>query len=193
MVNINEYGFSIKTKSKKRQMFKIGKSIKILSELMPSLPGTDESYRAVSYQGGFASITFITVVALKEPIKELTVSTLRVGEKQFRILQRLHNQEKLGKVNFVIGSIMRENKNKYDYYTMFKNGCEHSNWNYAVVNNHSKLILMRTEENYYVLETSSNLNENPKIEQFTFENDKDLYYFYYNLLTELLQWGGGDG
>jgi len=186
MMNINEYGFSIRTKSKKRQMFKIGKSIKILNELIPDLPGTDESYRAVSYQGGFASISFITAVASKEPIKELTVSTLRVGEKQFHILRRLHKQKKLGKVNFVIGSIMQENKKKYDYYTRFKDGCKQNNWNYAVVNNHSKLILMRTQENYYVLETSSNLNENPKIEQFTFENDKQLYDFYYNLLIALM-------
>lgn len=185
-MNVNEYGFSVRTKSKKRQMFKIGKSIKILNELMPDLPGTEESYRAVSYQGGFASITFITAVASKEPIKELTASTLRVGEKQFRVLQQLYKQGKLDKVNFVIGSIMRENKEKYDYYARFKDGCEQNGWNYAVVNNHSKIILMRTEENYYVLETSSNLNENPKIEQFTFENDKQLYDFYYNLLIALM-------
>lgn len=177
-------------------MFKIGRSIKILEELIPNLPQKDESIRAVSYQGGFSSISFIVMVAEKEKIKELTVSTLRVGEKQFKVLQKLKRENKLDEANFITGTIMKENtinNKKYRYYEIFTEGCKENNWKWEVVNNHSKLILMQTKENYYVLETSSNLNENPKIEQFTFENDKDLYYFYYNLLTELLQWGGGDG
>lgn len=44
--------------------------------------------------------------------------------------------------------------------------------------NHSKVTLMRTDCNWYVLETSSNLNENQKIEQFRFENDEHLFEFY---------------
>lgn len=44
---------------------------------------------------------------------------------------------------------------------------------------------MRTSENYYVLETSSNLNENPKIEQYSFENNKELYLFYYEFFEKL--------
>ena len=44
---------------------------------------------------------------------------------------------------------------------------------------------MRTKENYYVLETSSNLNENPKIEQYSFENSKELYDFYYDFFDKL--------
>jgi hypothetical protein len=38
-----------------------------------------------------------------------------------------------------------------------------------------------------VIETSSNLNENPKIEQFSFENDAELFEFYRRNLF------GGDG
>ena len=37
----NEYGFSQKMKSKKRKMFKIGKSLKILDDLIPNLPVLD--------------------------------------------------------------------------------------------------------------------------------------------------------
>lgn len=46
---------------------------------------------------------------------------------------------------------------------------------------------MKTKNNYYVVETSSNLNENPQIEQFTFENDKDLYEFYYDIFKVIME------
>ena len=46
---------------------------------------------------------------------------------------------------------------------------------------------METKKNYYVVETSSNLNENPKIEQFSFENDKELFLWYEEFFKELMK------
>nr|DAI82559.1 MAG TPA: hypothetical protein [Caudoviricetes sp.] len=46
---------------------------------------------------------------------------------------------------------------------------------------------MKTEKNFYVVETSSNLNENPKMEQFSFENDKSLFDWYKKLFIELIK------
>ena len=40
--------------------------------------------------------------------------------------------------------------------------------------------------NNYVIETSSNLNENPKMEQFSWENDRGLFDWYKKLFIELL-------
>ena len=50
---------------------------------------------------------------------------------------------------------------------------------------------MDTELGKFVLETSSNLNENPKIEQFSFEKDEKLYDFYYNFLHEIVRCKNG--
>lgn len=46
---------------------------------------------------------------------------------------------------------------------------------------------MKTPKNYYVVETSSDLNENPKMEQFSWKNDKELYNWYLELFIELLK------
>ncbi len=46
---------------------------------------------------------------------------------------------------------------------------------------------VQTPQNHYVIETSSNLNENPKMEQFNWENDKDLYLWYEALFKELMK------
>lgn len=190
-MNINEYGFATRAASKKRQVFKIGKSLKILDNLIKRPPEKDESIRAVSYEGGFSSISFITYIALKERVEELTASSLRIGTKQLAILEELRKEGKLDKARFVFGTIMKEDEKnkKYDYYNRLIDISRRNGWEYVAVNNHSKIILMKTNKNYYVLETSSNLNDNPKIEQFTFENDRELYEFYYILFDELMKEG----
>lgn len=170
-------------KSKQCYPFVMSKSVSDLNKLTMSKLPVDDVYKFISVSGGFSSVSFIKLVAEKEKILELTASTLRIGEKQFNYLSDLNKKGKLDKATFFIGSIMKSDKNhnkgKYDYYTKFVNVCEENKWKTIVVNNHSKIILMRTDKNYYVLETSSNLNENPKIEQFSFENNKELYDFYY--------------
>lgn len=185
---INQYGIIKSSRSKKRQTFEIKKSLKVLRDLMPELPDEEDSFRLVSVRGGFSSISFITHVALQEPISELTATTLRVGKKQLNILQQLKRDGRLYDARFLVGGIMKENKahgKEYDYFTYLNDVCKKQGWQYQAVNNHSKIILMRTADNHYVLETSLNLNENPKIEQFTFENDEGLYDFYYNLYKEM--------
>lgn len=176
--------------SKSMYPFILSKSVCDLKQLMnDKLPSINEVYKFISVSGGFASISFVKYVTDKEIIEELTASTLRVGEKQFNYLQQLSKCGKLIKARFFIGSIMasdvKSKNTKYDYFTRFQDFCTKNNWTSTLVNNHSKIILMRTKENFYVLETSSNLNENPKIEQYSFENSKELYDFYYEFFNLL--------
>ena len=62
--------------------------------------------------------------------------------------------------------------------------CEACGFDLRGLQDHSKVTLMRTDCNWYVLKTSSNLNENPKIEQFIFENDEQLFELYKQNLFE---------
>lgn len=71
-----------------------------------------------------------------------------------------------------------ESVKRYKYYEDFKSLCDTNGWTYSVVNNHSKIMLFDTDVGKFVIETSSNLNENPKIEQFGFEKDEELFEFY---------------
>ena len=75
----------------------------------------------------------------------------------------------------------------YNYYNFVVAKCDENDWQIKSFDNHSKLILMQTDKNFYVVETSSNLNENPKMEQFSFENDKELFEWYEQLFKELLK------
>lgn len=174
--------------SKRVYPFVMSKSVNDLNNLMGgNLPDNKSIYKFISVSGGFSSVSFIKYVADREPILELTASTLRVGEKQFNYISSLQKSKKLFSARFFVGSIMKDgaSKNKYDYFKRFEQICDQNGWKRIVINNHSKILLMRTERNFYVLETSSNLNENPKIEQYSFENSKDLYDFYYNFFDIL--------
>lgn len=95
-------------------------------------------------------------------------------------MNALAKSGKLKNARFLTSSMQKEMDTKHgrNYAREFKTIADRNGWNMIVANNHSKIILMRTETAHYVLETSSNLNENPKIEQYSFENSKEVYDFY---------------
>lgn len=184
-VEIN--GLVKKSQSKNRKMFNITSERNQLNYLMNELPKKDECFKFLSVQGGFSSIAFIKLVSDIEKIEDLFVSSLVVGKKHIIELDKMYKNNKLNNCNFVVGTIFKQSNSKdYGYFDIFKKICNKNNWNYKQVNNHSKIILMKTKDNYYVLETSSNLNENPKIEQFSFENSKELYSFYKKFFDEVM-------
>lgn len=175
-----------------RKTFNIIRSSAELERLIPDLPDS-ECYKIIS-GGNFASISFIRLVGSKTKIKELTASTLRVGKKELQQLDLMAKNGRIASASFVVGNVMKHDSKKglsYGYYDNFESVCNRNGWSYCVSKNHSKLILMDTESGKFVLETSSNLNENPNIEQFSFENDELLYDFYYEFLQKIVRCGNG--
>lgn len=183
-LNVEEYetltmgGLLLNAESKKREMFEIGKGTKQLDALLENPPKQNQSFRMLSAKGGFSSINLIWFVAKREPIKMLYASTLRIGKKQFEILRMLKRKGLLDEAFFLTSTMQKNLDRDYDYFQKIKQMCKECNFELQTMNNHSKVILMQTAENFYVVETSSNLNENPKIEQFCFENDKRLFEWY---------------
>lgn len=174
-------------KKRKIKQYTIKKGIKNLDSLQADLPDKNQVLKMISF-GGFSSIAIIAKVAKNEIIEDLTVTSLRIGKKEIRFLNYLFENNKLKKAQFFTGDIFKEdenNKAKYNYIKIFKLICEKNNWKYKTLRNHSKIILMKTNKNFYVLETSSNLNANPSIEQFNLENCEETYNFYKNFLGGL--------
>lgn len=185
-LNVEEYeplsmgGLLLNAESKKREMFEIGRGTKQLDALLKNPPKQSQSFRMLSAKGGFSSINLIWFVAKRETIEMLYASTLRIGKKQFETLRMLKHKGMLQKAFFLTSTMQKNLDRDYDYFQKVKQMCRECDFELQTMNNHSKIILMQTAENYYVIETSSNLNENPKIEQFCFENDKGLFEWYKN-------------
>ena len=172
---------------KKRYRFHIVAEQLRIEELEPNLP-EDEVFKYIS-SGGFSAIGFVRFIAEKTHINRLIVSTLRVGKKHLQVLDVLKNQGKLDDVFFIVGSLIKNDSDvgkSYKYYDNLLNICEKNNWKTAVFNNHSKVLLFDTEAGKYVIETSSNLNENPNVEQFSFEKNAELYNFYKDFFEKMI-------
>ena len=163
---------------KKRKRFGILRSVNGLKQIVNKLPGEDECYKLISH-GDFASISFILLVSEITKIKNMYVSTFRIGRKEILAIDEMKKRGRIDNCKFVFFNIMRKsNSEKYNYFDILEKICKKNDFEIAEKQNHSKVILLDTEMGKYVIETSSNLNENPKIEQFSFEKDSELYEFY---------------
>lgn len=187
-VEIN--GLVKKMKSKRRAFFDVGREKNQLSALIGTPPKHEECYKLLSINGCFSTIGIINYIATREPIEELYVSTFRIGKNHFKVLLKLHSKGLLNNCSLITSTSQEEidfKQDKYNYYDYIENVCDKIGWKLKTFNNHSKILLMKTKSNYYVVETSSNLNENPKTEHFSWENDKELYDWYLKLFKELLK------
>ncbi|MFI3171736.1 MAG: hypothetical protein R3Y09_06745 [Clostridia bacterium] len=174
-------GIILKTKNRKRVVYKLQKGNINLNTVLKELPNGKEDYRLISVDGGFSSINFINFVCQKTIVNNLFASTLRVGKVEIQTIDRLKKMGKVNNCTFCVGTIMKENKTNgidYKYSDFFENICSNNNWDIHYCRNHSKVILFDTDCGKFVLETSSNLNENPKIEQYIFTKSDEIYDFY---------------
>lgn len=147
-----------------------------LESIMPD-PPEGEVIKIIS-NGGFSSIAFIRYMSDLCGIDNLYASSLAIGKRHIEAMDVMNRNGKLDNAFFVVGRLMKELNTKYDYYGQLKKICKKNKWNLEISKNHSKIILIDTKLGKFVLETSSNLNENPSIEHFSFEKNEELYMFY---------------
>lgn len=175
--------FVLNTKTKKRIFFDLERSFELLKKSL-ELPTIDEEIRLISPAGGWSSCSLIMFIADKEVIEELTITTLRVGVKEMQALIDLYDEDRIKYIHIIMSKVAKANK-IYVYHNQIRSIIDSRNVKISYINNHSKVILAKTKENYYVIETSSNLNENPKIEQFIVCNDKNIYEYYLKAFKKL--------
>jgi hypothetical protein len=174
----------------------IQKQARNLHQVIERLPRENECYKLIS-TGGFSSIAFIIHIAVTEGINHLYVSTLTIGKNELQTLITLHTNKNLKNANLYVGRLMKNSQNEkdYAYFAYMVETCKKYGWHFRVIKNHSKVILIETAlGNKYVIETSSNLTDNPNVEQFSFECDTGLFGFYRDFLQGLEGDDyGGDG
>lgn len=172
---------SVFLRSKERTYFDVHDGAEILSR-RAELPQEGESLRAISYAGGFSSCSVVLWIANKAKIKQMFASTLRVGKKEIDAMQDLYEEGRLKHAKFVLCGISKENKSlkgkDYGYTEYFEEQCAECGFLWSYAKNHSKIILLDTSKGKFVIETSSNFNENPKVEQFCITKSDLIYGFY---------------
>lgn len=160
-----------------------------LDDLIGQLPDEGEIVKVVS-MANLSAAGFIRYVADNCTIRELIVSTYRIGPNTLRQLRRLRDLGHLDKATFVVGKLMSRDKRKASairYWDDLTDMCQRYGWRCVSRDNHTKLALFDTDKGKFVLEGSCNLNEAPNYEQFSLCRDAELYDFYAGALREMME------
>ena len=110
-------------------------------------------------------------------------ATYSINKKAVNRLIHHANAKKLHNIN-VIFSTMRDNRGE-NLESAYKILEQSKLFNIAYLYSHTKIIAVRTENNFYTAEMSSNMTENSKIEHITLFNNKHLFDFHNNWISKL--------
>ena len=160
-----------------------------LEDLIGPLPEDGEIVKVVSL-ANLSAAGFIRYIADATTIRELIVSTYRIGPNTLRQLRRLRELGHLNQATFVVGRLMSRDKRKasaVQYWDDLTEMCQRYGWQCVSRDNHTKLALFDTDVGKFVLEGSCNLNEAPNYEQFSLCRDAELYDFCAAALREMME------
>lgn len=147
--------------------------IKNLPDDLLRLPSPEEVF-FLDTENAFNAFTFIVMVAKTQSIKELFASTYSINIRVIESLMELHDHGFIDKINLMVSdSLIKRNPTTIDLLSALVK----SRPNIKVIYtwNHSKVSLMQTEYNYYVVEGSGNWSENALIEQYVFTNSQMVF------------------
>ena len=165
---------------KARTSFVLAREAAQISALMEAPPREGERVEMISGRLGFSSMAVIDYVARRDPIELLSVATFNISRKRMRALASLHRRGLVRDAHIVTSDV------KAGRDGFCRDACARIGWRFDEVKNHAKVILMRTAGGaYHCVRTSSNLNENPRIETYSWDNDAGLYDFYLQLFDAL--------
>lgn len=109
-------------------------------------------------------------------IEELHIATYRISEKATLNLKSLLEDKQILKFTLLVND---------NYETLMKDKAillinlnkENDNFKLMKKSSHAKVTLVKTKNEYIVISGSGNYSNNPKIEQYTIMNSKELYNF----------------
>lgn len=150
-------------------------------------PKPNEQYRIIT-EKQFNAYAFILYILETEIIEKLSIAIYRINEPTVQSIIKLIDSKKIKVANFVISSFFNQTKRPEQWALLLKSYCEKSKvCRHRYTHNHAKVILIQTKENYYVFEGSGNMSDNARIEQYIFENNKQVYNFHLSWIEEIMK------
>ena len=156
--------------------------VKNLEDDLHRLPSPEEFF-FLHTEKAFNAFTFIPLIAKHQGIKELHASSYSINKKVIDALIELHDGGFIDKITLMLSDCLRQrNASTIDHLNAMVNSRPNIKVTYAW--NHSKVCIMETTHNHFIVEGSGNWSENASIEQYVFANSEGLYQFRKILFTE---------
>ncbi|MBD3630510.1 hypothetical protein [Cyclobacterium sp.] len=168
-----------RTKFESKHLAKISS----LKNLMGNLPEPGEAIFLYTLKS-FNAFTFITyIIKHCGEIDELTFSTYSINERILSSLLRWYDKGSIRKIRMSISESVKHRMPKV--FDLIELQRKERNFEVCYCWNHSKVTLIRSQGNYFVIEGSGNFSENAMHEQYVFVNDQQLFEFRSNCLMNL--------
>lgn len=154
-----------------------------LAQVLPSpiQPGT--SCHIIS-AGDVDALSFIAHVARQHTrLDELLVSTWCLALPDVQWLADQQKARRIGRLRFYCGEILRATyPDTYDAICHLESAGKAT---LAISRNHAKISLIKAGKARYTIESSANMNTNPRIEQTAIHTDPALHAFYDEFFTAI--------
>jgi len=145
------------------------------------IPNKNTQQRIVTKKA-INTFDFVLAILANENIINLTIAIYRIGKKTANELKELQKSGKIKNITILLNDGFP--KLIPDCWNLLKS-FESEKFKLKLENNHTKIILAETKENNYIIEGSGNLSINARIEQYTFDNNKQIYDFHKNWIDKI--------
>ncbi len=156
-------------------------SLNKLNEIS-GIPKKDEQIRIVTRKMINSFDFILAIIANNEIIENLIIAFYRISKKAIIEISELIKEGKIKNVILLINDGFP--KLVPDAYNLLLQQ-KSTNFTIKLENNHTKIILIDTIKNKYIIEGSGNLSINARIEQYLFENNEQVFNFHSNWIKNI--------
>lgn len=176
-------GIKVSHRMGARQLWRKAASEKALEDAIDWHWREGDSYHCFSF-GDVDSFSFFKMVLRQQPIRYAAISTWCMAGEDVIDLRKWHERGLVGRVDFSMGEIF---KGSYpDVYAATKEFIAECGGRLVIFRNHSKVMAIEGERFDCLIESSANVNTNPRSENTVVTVDRELTADYIRLFSEIV-------
>ena len=146
-----------------------------IANLLPNRITPGESWHVIS-QGDIDSLSYLGHIATHEPLDYVLLSTWCMAGEDVKRLRQWIDSERIGRLDCYVGEIF---PSQYaDAYSMLCAAARSSGGRVCVFRNHAKVYVAKNARVSLAIESSANVNTNPRCEQTAIHASAELAEFY---------------
>lgn len=147
----------------------------VLNQALPWHFNPGEVWHCIS-QGDVDSLTYLRVIVKQQRVRYLLLSTWCMANTDIEEIGSWVDAGYIDRVDFYVGEIFTS-RYASEFVTL-KALCDRTGGRVALFRNHSKIMAGFGEKFDFVIESSANVNTNPRCEQATVSIDTEVARFY---------------
>jgi hypothetical protein len=164
---------------------------KALSDLCLT-PKEGEQYRIIT-EKQFSAFAFLLNILQRTDIEELYLALFRINQPTVETITDYIKAGRIKKAYFLISDFFHQTKKPEAWAKQLRRFCDtNGNARHAYLNIHAKVCLAKTPAGeHLIFEGSGNMTINARVEQYVYENNKQVFEFHRGWITDLINRGDG--